>query len=151
MISTHSKFLSVWSAPPGIWFSLVAILALLWNLGGAMQFVNAISATEESMKGAMMTPEQIAVISALPVWVTLLFGIGVVTSLLGSVYLYLRHKYAKLNLLLSFIAFILLSVGYKVYGVFEAMGTQQVITMSIVVVLAGVLFLLSRMIKNEDV
>jgi hypothetical protein len=56
-----------------------------------MQFVNSLTATEESMKGAMMTSEQIAVISALPIWVTIVFGIGVITSLLGSVYLYLRQ------------------------------------------------------------
>jgi hypothetical protein len=148
IMNSNSKSLSTWSSPPGVWFSIVAIIAFLWNIGGAMQFINSIAATEESMKGAMMTADQIAVISALPLWVTIVFGVGVITSLLGSVYLYLRHRFAKPNLLISFVAFVLLSVGYIAYGVFEALGTQQIVTMSIVVVVAGALVILSRMIKN---
>jgi uncharacterized membrane protein YjjP (DUF1212 family) len=117
-------------------------------VGGAVQFVNSLTATEESLKGAMMTSEQIAVITALPIWVTIVFGIGVITSLLGSIYLYLRSKYAKTNLLISFIAFFLLSLAYIIYGVFEALGTQQIATMTVVVVIAAVLVLLSRLIKK---
>ncbi|MCB0538935.1 MAG: hypothetical protein KDE33_15585 [Bacteroidetes bacterium] len=147
-MSTSSKFLKSWRKSPGVWFSIVAIISLLWNIGGAMQFLNSVSATEESMKGAMMSAEQIAVLAGLPVWVDVVFGIGVLTSIFGSVLLYLRSKRAYSTLAISLIAFVLLSLAYVIYDVFAVIGTQQVITMVIVVVIAAVLVLLSRMIKR---
>lgn len=147
-MSTTSKFLKSWRKSPGVWFSIVAIISLLWNIGGAMQFLNSVSATEESMKGAMMSAEQIAVLAGLPVWVDVVFGIGVLTSIFGSVLLYLRSKRAYSTLAVSLIAFVLLSLAYVIYDVFAVIGTQQVITMVIVVVIAAVLVLLSRMIKR---
>jgi hypothetical protein len=117
-MSTSSKFLKSWRKSPGVWFSIVAIISLLWNIGGAMQFLNSVSATEESMKGAMMSAEQIAVLAGLPVWVDVVFGIGVLTSIFGSVLLYLRSKRAYSTLAVSLIAFVLLSLAYVIYDVF---------------------------------
>ncbi len=147
-MKSNSTINSKWSTKPGILFSIVAIIALLWNTGGAMQFINSVTATEASMQGAMPTPEQVQVLTSLPLWVTVVFGIGVLTSLLGSVLLYLRHSATMITLLLSLIAFVLLSIAYIVYGVFEAIGTQQIVVMSIVVVIAFALVMLSRMIPT---
>ena len=144
----NCKLISVWSSQPGIWFSVVAIITLLWNIGGAMQFINSLNPSESSM-GGMMTSEQIAVLTALPLWVTIVFGIGVITSLTGSVFLYLRHKCAKRHLLVSLVAFVLLSVAYAYYGVFTALGSTQIAIMSTVVVVAGLLVFLSKKIKKE--
>lgn len=148
-MESNSTISSRWSSKPGVWFSVVAIISLLWNIIGALQFVNSITATEASMKAAMMTPEQVSVITSLPIWLTLVFGIGVVTSLLGSVFLYLRHPGAKLTLAVSLLAFVLLSIGYLIYGVFQALGTQQIIVMSIVVIVAAALVMLSRKIDTS--
>jgi hypothetical protein len=141
-MKSNSSVYSKWSSKPGIWFSIVAIIALLWNIGGALQFINSLTATEESLKGALMTPEQVRVITAIPMWVTFVFGVGVVTSLLGSVFLYMRHGWAKETLVVSFLAFVLLTIAYVIYGVFEALGTQQIVVMSIVDVIAFALVLL---------
>jgi hypothetical protein len=145
MKSSCSIF-SSWSAKPGIWFSIVAIISLLWNMGGAMQFINSLAPSED---GGMMTPEQINVITSLPAWVTFVFGVGVVTSLLGSVFLYLRHRWSMSTLLVSLFAFLLLTIAYIIYGVFEAIGIQQIVVMSIVDVVAFALVLLSRMIPSS--
>jgi len=147
-MKSNSTIKSNWSAKPGVWFSIVAIISLLWNIIGALQFVNSLTATEASMKGAMMTPEQVLVITSLPSWVTFVFGVGVVTSLLGSVLLYLRHRFAKPTFLVSLLAFALLTVGYANYGVFAALGTQQIAVMSTVVVVAAILVMLSRKIDS---
>jgi hypothetical protein len=147
-MKSNSTFSSKWSSNPGVWFSIVAIVALLWNIGGAMQFINSLMANEASMKGAMMTPEQVKVITSLPMWVTLVFGIGVVTSLIGSVFLYLRHSATMTTLLVSFLAFILLTIAYVIYGVFDAIGTQQIIVMSTVDIIAFALVILSLKIKS---
>lgn len=147
-MKTLSRIRSAWSSQPGVWFSVVALVGLLWNIVGALQFVNSLTATEASMKGAMMTPEQVAVITALPAWVTLVFGIGVVTSLLGSVLMYLRHRGTMPTLVVSLLAFVLLSLAYAIYGVFAAIGTQQIVTMTVVVVAAAALVWLSQKISK---
>ena len=144
-MTTNSSTSSKWASKPGKWFSVVAIIALLWNIGGAIQFINSLSPQEA---GGMMTSEQLKVITSLPTWVTLVFGIGVVTSLLGSVLLYLRHRQAFLTLVVSLVAFLQLTLAYIIYGVFESIGTQQIIVMAIVDVIAFVLVLLSRMIPS---
>jgi hypothetical protein len=148
-MKSKSSFYSKWSSKPGIWFSILAIISLLWNVGGALQFINSITATEASMKGSMMTPEQIKIMTSLPAWVTFAFGVGVVTSLLGSVFLYLRHDLAQLTLIVSLMAFVLLSIAYIIYGVFVAIGIQQIVVMSIVVVIAFALVIVSRMIHSS--
>lgn len=147
-MNSLSRIRSAWSSQPGVWFSVVALVGLLWNIVGALQFVNSLTATEASMKGAMMTPEQVAVITALPAWVTLVFGIGVATSLLGSVLMYLRHRGTMPTLIVSLLAFILLSIAYAIFGVFAAIGTQQIVTMTVVVVAAAALVWLSHKISK---
>lgn len=144
-MTTNSSIFSKWDSKPGRWFSIVAIIALLWNIGGAMQFINSLSPPET---GGMMTPEQLEVISSLPVWVSLVFAIGVISSLIGSVLLYLRHRSARATLLVSLVAFLLLTFAYIIYGVFEAIGTQQVVVMATVDLIALGLVLLSRMIPG---
>jgi hypothetical protein len=147
-MSKKSKIVESWAESPGVWFSIVAILSLLWNMGGAIQFINSVTASAESMRGSMMTAGQIAVLSALPVWVDVGFGIGVITSIIGSVLLYLRSKLAYLTFVVSLIAFALLSLAYLIYDVFKVIGSQQIITMVIVVFIAAILVLLSRLIKK---
>jgi hypothetical protein len=149
-MKSNSTVNSKWSAKPGIWFSIVAVIALLWNIVGALQFINSVTATEASLKAAMMTPEQVLVITSVPTWVTLVFGLGVVTSLLGSVFLYLRHIWAKSTLVVSFLAFVLLTIAYAIYGVFEALGTTQIMVMATVVIIAFALVLLSTKIKSSN-
>jgi hypothetical protein len=149
-MKSNSTVNSKWSSKPGIWFSIVAVIALLWNIVGALQFINSVTATEASLKSAMMTPEQVLVITSVPTWVTLVFGLGVVTSLLGSVFMYLRHIWAKSTLVVSFLAFVLLTIAYAIYGVFEALGTTQIMVMATVVIIAFALVLLSRKIKSSN-
>lgn len=146
-MTTNSSFFSKRTSKPGRWFSIVAIIALLWNIGGAMQFVNSLSPSEA---GGMMTPEQLQVISSLPTWVTFVFGFGVVTSLLGSVLLFLRHRKSTPTLVASLVSFLLLTFAYIIYGVFEAIGKQQVIVMTTVDVIAFALVLLGRMIPSSE-
>ncbi len=145
-MKSDSASCSHWSAKPGVWFSIVAIISLMWNVVGAVQFINSVTTSEAGMKAAMMTPEQIKVLTSIPSWVTFIFGVGVVTSLIGSVLLYLRHRGAQPAFIVSFLAFTLLTIAYVIYGVFKALGTPQIAVMSTVVVVAFILVLLSRMI-----
>lgn len=131
---------SVLSAPPGLWFTSVAGVGLVWNLFGALQFVRSVTADEVGLVASGMTSEQAAVMTAFPTWVALVFGIGVVTSLVGGVLMVLRRRVAALAMGISLIAFVLLWIAYAWYGAFAAFGTPQVAIMSTVVAVAAGLY-----------
>jgi hypothetical protein len=142
------KLNSTWSAYPGVWFSIIAIIAFLWNTVGAIQFINSIMTNSMNMMGSSMNAEQMAVMIGLPLWVTFIFGLGVITSLIGSVLLYLRNSYTTITLTISLISFILLSIAYIIYDVFRVIGTSQIVIMSFVVIIAIALVILSMKIKK---
>lgn len=75
---------------PHLSFWIIGILALLWNLIGAMNFIGQLNA------GFVSTlPEtHQAIIEARPIWGTIAFAVAVFGGLLGSVLLLLRKRIA---------------------------------------------------------
>ncbi len=126
------------------WLTVASLGGIAWNLFGAFQFAGAIAATAERLVAAGLTPEQAAVMTGYPAWMTLAFGLGVAGGLAGSVLLLLRHRLAGPVLGVSLSAYGALWIGDAVNGVFAAMGTAQVIILSIVVAIAAALFAASR-------
>jgi hypothetical protein len=147
-MTTLSQSASSWSAPPGKWLSIVAIAGFLWNLVGAVQFVSTSTATDDSLLAAGMTQDQAAAMASFPSWVTLVFAIGVVTSLAGCALLFLRHRLAKPVLGISAVAFGALWIAYALYGAFAAFGVSQIAIMTTVVVIAIGLYVASRRIPG---
>ena len=135
---------SVLSAPPGLWFTSVAGVGLVWNLFGALQFVRSVTADEVGLVASGMTSEQAAVMTGYPGWMTFAFALGVFGGLVGSVLLLLRLRFAQPILAVSLMAYVALWVGDAVHGVFAAMGLPQIIILTVVVAIAAALFLLSR-------
>ncbi|WP_250436193.1 hypothetical protein [Hanstruepera flava] len=90
------------SNKPAIWFWIVSIIALLWNLMGVNAYIQQAYRTEAVM--SQMTPEQIALLDARPAWVTALFAIAVFAGALGCLLLLLKKKLATPVLILSFLA-----------------------------------------------
>ena len=81
-------------------FWTIAVLALFWNGMGAMNFIsqmgpNAIDQFPEKYQDIIRTR---------PVWGTWAFGIGAVTSVLGSVSLLFRRGIAKPLFIIAFLA-----------------------------------------------
>lgn len=106
---------------PPTWYWIVSIVALLWNLAGAMAYVGQ----------AYMRPEDLAALSEAerqlfenqPAWVTGAFAFAVWGGVLGCVFLLLRNKWAKPIFIISFIGIIsqmgynlFMSNSYDVYG-----------------------------------
>ena len=80
----------------------VGLLALLWNGYGASQWYMQV--TRVTSYYANLTLEQVQYIQAQPVWVEVLFGVGVWTGVLGSLMLLLRRKLAFNAFVASLIA-----------------------------------------------
>jgi hypothetical protein len=120
-----------------------ALGGIAWNVFGLVQFASSLAATEASLMAAGMTTEQAAVMTGYPAWMTAAFGAGVLCGLAGSVLLLLRRAAAMPVLLISLVAYAGLWIGDAVNGVFAALGTPQVIILSLVVAIAAALFGLS--------
>ncbi|MFT3761382.1 MAG: hypothetical protein QM761_01985 [Pseudoxanthomonas sp.] len=82
-----------------LWFWIVAVLALLWNLLGVLMFCRQVTMTPEAL--AALPLEQQQVIAATPGWVNVFYAIAVFAGALGSLGLVLRKRWAVTLLLLS--------------------------------------------------
>lgn len=119
------------------WFWVVAIGGVLWNVFGVIQFVQSLQATKESLMAAGLTELQAQTMTTYPAWMTVAFGIGTIGGTLGSLLLVLKKASAKPVFVASLIAYVVLYIGDITQGVFEAMGTPQVVILTTVVAIAA--------------
>lgn len=138
------------SERPGKWLSIVAGLGIAWNLFGALPFFRSVTATEASLMASGMTQEQAAAMTGYPIWVTIAFAIGVMSGIVGSVLLLMRHALTQPVLVLSLVMYSALWGGYAFYGVFAAFGMSQIVIMTTVVVIAVALLVVSRSVVRKN-
>ncbi len=144
MANTES---SRWPGGLPLWVWIVAILGLAWNAFGAVQFAGSLNATTDTLQAQGMTAEQAAVMLGYPAWMTVAFAIGVFGGLLGCVLLLLRQRFAVPVFVISLVAYLALYVGDIVHGVFAALGTPQVVVLTIVVLIAAGLLWVARRVR----
>ena len=124
-------------------------LALAWNAYGVAQFAASLNATPDSLLASGLTPDQAAVMTGYPAWMTAAFAVGVFGGLVGSVLLLLRNALAVPVFHTSLAGYVALYLGDVIHGVFAAMGAPQVIVLTVVVVIAAALSTIShRFAKN---
>jgi hypothetical protein len=135
---------------PPIWFWIVSILALLWNLMGVMAYLGQAYMTDE-MK-AEYTAEQLALMESTPAWVTAAFAIAVWGGLLGCLALLLRKKWARPVLILSLIG-IVAQMGHSFFmtNAAEVYGqVQGIITPLLVIIIAIALVQFARIAEKRN-
>jgi hypothetical protein len=121
-----------------IWFRIVAILAVLWNLFGLWSYLAHVHVVPPMQE---MTAEQLALEASVPVWVTAAFAIAVFAAFVGSVGLLIGKAWARGLLLLSLLC-ILVQMGWMVL-VSEAVAVHgsQALVLPAFIILMAVLFL----------
>lgn len=77
-------------APAYFW--LVAVLSLLWNAFGCLDFTMTVTRNPDYL--AQFPPEIVDFIDTFPTWAIAVWALGVWGSLLGSVLLLLRSRWA---------------------------------------------------------
>lgn len=79
-----------------IWFFIVSILFLIWNLFGLAIFFLAVFVlnNEEALTEAGLNQAQVELTLATPGWVNVAFGVAVIFGVLGSGALVARRKLA---------------------------------------------------------
>lgn len=135
--------------PVHLW--IIGVIALIWNAGGAYDYV--MTQFQDEAYLAMLTDAQRAFLDTVPIWFEAAWAVGVWFSVLGSVLLLLRSRFADAVFGLSFLGLMLSSV-YS-FGIADRTGltlspAQMGFTIAIFVVLA-VLWIYARAMTQRGV
>ncbi len=123
------------SKPP-VWFWVVSVIALLWNLMGVSAYLADAYTSVEQLE--QMSQEIRELYEGRPAWATAGFAIAVFAGAIGSIALLLRKKWARPLLILSVLGSIVLNTHtFFLSNALEVMGANIVI-MPIVVIVFGI-------------
>ena len=137
--------------PIHLW--IVGVVSLLWNAGGAMDYV--MTKTNAAAYMAQQPAERLAMLEQAPMWFSVTWAAGVWFSIIGSLLLLLRSRYAGAAFGLSLLGLI----GSSVYTYIIADGGSMVaaagpaaiaFTIAITVILVG-LWLYARAMTKRGV
>ncbi|MEM7315125.1 MAG: hypothetical protein AAF497_18420 [Planctomycetota bacterium] len=140
MSQANSEVVASTKAP--IWYWIVSLLALAWNLLGLMAFYFQVTLNDESM--ATLDPAQQELYKSMPGWVNIAFGTAVIGGSLGCLLLLFRSRWATPVLLLSLLG-VLAQNAYMFFlsNTFEIMGSGAMLMPIVIIVISVTLFLLA--------
>ena len=124
-------------------------LALLWNGYGGYDYV--MTQTNNAAYLAQFTPEQRAYFDSFPMWMEVVWAVGVWGAVLGSVLLLLRSKWAFHAFLASLIAFAASVVYGQTSGGAAVMGTTGMVFSAAIFLLGLGFVMYSRMMTRKGV
>lgn len=129
------------------WYLPIVIVALLWNLLGCLFLAIELFAQDAAI--ASMTEPQQEWVRSTPGWIYVIYAIGVTTGVAGSIGLLARKTATTTLFAISLVAVVLLQ-GYTmgIAGGLAVMGPSGLIMPAVVVVIAALLFGLSRFGKK---
>ena len=134
--------------PIHVW--IVGIIALIWNAGGAYAYL--MTQTENAGYMAQLTPEQVEYYAQFPAWATSVWAIAVWGSVLGSILLLLRSRWAEPVFLVALVGVVVNTIRTTVVGGWQIMGGAGPIAFSVsIVVIALGLWLYARVMKARGV
>ena len=126
-----------------LWFKIVAVLAILWNLIGCLAFASDIRLTPEDI--AKLPDAQQTLYNSRPSWAVASTAIAVIGGALGSVVLLLGKKWALPVLIASLIGIVIQDYGLFVLADGATLaGPVAVVLQALVLIIAISLILLSR-------
>ena len=140
---------NVKSKPP-VWFWIVSIIALLWNLMGVQQYL--MEAYEKAEVMATYSEAQRAIFETQPTWLTAAFALGVFLGTLGCLSLLLRKKWAGPLFMISLLAVVARTFYY--FFMTNATEVFDLVTGTIlpiaVIVIAGLLLIFSKIATDKN-
>jgi len=135
-------------APRHLW--IVGAVALLWNAGGAFDYVATMFRLEPYM--SQFSEEQLAYIYGFPAWVVSTWAIAVWGGLFGCVALLFRSRWAVGLFGLALVCFAATSIhNFALSEGARIMGTGGVIFSAVIAAVAVFLFLYARRLVGTGV
>jgi len=136
------------ATPKHLW--IIAIVTLLWNAMGAFDYL--MTQTENEQYMAKFTPEQLEYFYGFPMWFEVFWALAVWGSVLGSVMLLLRNRFAVPVFAVSFVSMVITSVySYGFSNGFELVGAGGLAFSLVIFVVALGLWLYSRAMAARGV
>lgn len=119
-----------------VWYWVVAIFFLLWNLMGVVSFFGQVFISDEAIK-SLSTAEQ-ELYKSYPLWTFIAFAIAVFGGTIGSIGLLMKKSWAKTFFIISLIGII----PQMTFNIFftkttEVYGASSLI-MPIMIIVAGI-------------
>lgn len=128
---------------PPIWFTVISVVALLWNLAGLFAVAADMRLSEAEI--AALPQQQQALYAARPVWSVVASVVAVVGGTLGCVGLLFRKQWALWALYTSLIGVVIQDIGiFLIAGAASVQGAVPVILQSAVFIIGVVLVALAR-------
>ncbi|MAM62799.1 hypothetical protein [Maritimibacter sp. UBA3975] len=131
---------------------VVGVLSLLWNAGGAYDWVLAHFSAESYL--GVMTEAQREWYSSFPLWAEVFWALGVWGAIIGSVLLLLRSGFAQLAFVLSLIGLIgntLHSISSMGTTLVDMMGPGSLAFTAAIIIVALGLWLYARAMTRRGV
>ena len=119
-----------------MWFWVVSILFLLWNIMGVFSFLAHTFISAEAL--AELPSNERELYGEYPLWTTIVFAIAVIAGMIGAIGLVLKKKWSKMAFVISLLAII----PQMIHNVFftnaiEVYGAVEAVTMPALVVVVG--------------
>ena len=135
------------SAVPG-WYWVIAAVALLWNLMGCTFFAMEVFAQEAFM--ASMTEPMKAWARSIPGWIYFVYGLAVLTGVVGSIGLFLRKGWSTLMFAICLVAVTVQMVYTMIIGGgLRVMGPSGMVMPVLVIGIAAALWWFSRFARSR--
>lgn len=129
---------------------VVGILAVVWNAGGAFDFVMTVTQNPDYM--SQFTEAQLDFFYSFPDWVVAAWAVAITAAVVGSIFLLLRSAAAERMFWLSLVAMLITSVhSYLLSGVTmsDVVGPAALaFSAAIVIVTIALALYARRMIKR---
>ena len=134
--------------PLHLW--IVGVLSILWNAGGAYDYV----ATQYRLESYMsqLTPEMLEYINAYPSWMEMAWAIGIWGAVLGSVFLLLRQSFAVWLFGVSILGLAVSTIyNFILSDATAVMGNKAAVFTFVIWIIALILFFYSRFMARRRV
>ena len=132
-----------------VWFIIVGVIALLWNLMGLSAFLYDMTMTPERMADL---PEEMHGYydGSVPWWNWAAYGLAVITGVLGSIMLLMKKRWATLLFSLSLIGILIQNIWTFLFSdMAETMGSDIYLMPTLVIAIGILLLFLSKRAERE--
>lgn len=132
-----------------VWFWIVAIILLIWNLMGVSAFFQHIAISDEALQA--LPDNERELYGKYPLWTKIAFALAVMGGLLGSLALILKKRIAKLLFIISFIG-IVVQMAHSIFiaKAMDVYGPGAVVMPVMVIIFGALAIRLSNVAIAKD-
>ncbi|MBM1107081.1 hypothetical protein JQC67_13090 [Aurantibacter crassamenti] len=134
---------------PPVWFWVISVIALLWNLMGVFAYLADAYISVEDLTA--MTQAQRELHESRPAWVTAAYAIAVWGGVLGCILLLLRKKIARPIILISLLGVIAQQVYIAfLSNTFEIYGSEALWLPIVILIFAVALVIFAKLAHSKN-